>query len=180
MKYTLIGLVLVVAGIGFFYFTQNKSETAVVPSISFDAKSANFVIDGEVVALSGGIAERPAAPGSASKEIVRYFGNEATGDLNGDGLEDVAFLVSKNSGGSGLFYYVVVALKTASGFKTTNAFLIGDRIAPQSTEIHSDSKELRVNFAQRKAGEPMAAQPTQGAVLLLKVTPDGALEGLMK
>jgi len=99
--------------------------------------------------------------------------------LNGDGLQDVAFLVSQETGGSGIFYYAVVALKTATGYKTTNAFFIGDRIAPQTTEINTSARELYVNFAERKVGEPMTAQPSQGATLYLKVTPAGVLEGLM-
>jgi len=126
------------------------------------------------------VSQVPAAPGSASMVTTRYFGNEAVGDLNGDGLADTAFLVSQDSGGSGLFYYVVVALKTPTGYKTTNAFLIGDRIAPQTTEINRSAHELYVNFAERKPGEPMTARPSQGATLALKVTPAGVLEGLMK
>ena len=90
-----------------------------------------------------------------------------------------AFLVTQETGGSGIFYYAVVALKTANGYKTTNAFFIGDRIAPQTTEINTSAKELYVNFAERKPGEPMTAQPSQGATLYLKVTPAGVLEGLM-
>ncbi len=147
---------------------------------AFDGKNSTFVVNNEIITLSNGENRAPIAPGSATMDVTTYFGNEATGDLNGDGLEDVAFLVTQDPGGSGLFYYVVVALKTSTGYKTTNAFLVGDRIAPQSTEIYSDSKELHVNFAQRKAGEPMTAQPSEGAVLLLKVTPQGVLEGLMR
>jgi len=111
---------------------------------------------------------------------AKYFGNEARGDLNGDGLEDVAFLVTENGVGSGIFYYVIVALQTPTGYKRTNPFFVGGRIAPQSTEIHSDSRELHVNFAERKDSEPMTTPPSVGAVLLLRVTPDGVLEGLMK
>ena len=130
--------------------------------------------------MANGVSEIPVAPGSASTVTTRYFGNEARGYLNGDGLEDVAFLITQDGGGSGLFYYVVVALKTQDGYKTTNAFLIGDRIAPQSTDINTSAKELDVNFAERKAGEPMTTQPSVGATLVLKVTPEGVLEGLMK
>ena len=43
-----------------------------------------------------------------------------------------------------------------------------------------NSGEIQVNYAERKEGEPMSASPTEGATLLLKVTPDGVLEGLMQ
>ncbi len=158
-----------------FYFTKNNPVT----SSTFDGKNSTFAINGQSFTLANGISEIP-NPNSSSKIITRYFGNEATGDLNGDNLEDQAFLITEESGGSGLFYYVVVALKKTEGYQTTNAFFVGDRIAPQSTEIHSDSKELHVNFAERKVNEPMTTQPSVGAVLLLKVTPSGILEGLMK
>lgn len=111
-------------------------------------------------------------------EHATYFGNEAVGDLNGDGLEDKAFLIVQNSEGSGTFYYAVASIKTESGYKNTNAFLVGDRIAPQSTNIIA--REIHVNYAERRQGEPMTTPPSQGAVLLLKVTPEGVLEGLMK
>lgn len=143
-----------------------------------DLRNATFELDGTAVTLKGGIAQKEAAPGSASKIITRYFGNEAEGDLNFDGVPDTAFLVTQETGGSGTFFYAVVALKTAKGYKTTNAFFVGDRIAPQN--LHIVAGELQVNYAERKPGEPMTAQPSVGAVLLLKVTPAGVLEGLMK
>lgn len=183
----LIAIVVIAAGIVIFLerpaqapATPPSSSTASSTPAAFDGKNATFSIDGAPVTLSNGISAVPAAPGSASMVTTRYFGNEATGDLTGDGLPDTAFLVSQNSGGSGTFYYAVVAIKTAGGYKTTNAFLIGDRIAPQSTHIPANSQELQVNYAERKPGEPMTAQPSVGATLLLKVTPASVLEGLMR
>jgi hypothetical protein len=147
---------------------------------TFDPKNTTYVIEGQSVTMVNGVSEVPSAPGSASKTITRYFGNEAYGDIDGDDDNDVAFLITQDGGGTGLFYYAVVALRTPTGYKVTNTFLVGDRIAPQSTEIREDSKELHINFAERKKDEPMSAEPSVGAVLLLKVTPDGILEGLMK
>ncbi len=74
----------------------------------------------------------------------------------------------------------VAAIKTAEGYRTTNGFLVGDRISPQSTYIPKNSEEIQVNYATRKPGEPMTANTSVGATLLLKVTPDFVLEGLMK
>lgn len=147
---------------------------------TFDPKNATYIIEGQPVTLNNGVNEVESAPGSASKTVTRYFGNEAYGDVDGDDDNDAAFLITQEGGGTGLFYYVVVALRTPTGYKLTNTFFVGDRIAPQSTEIKEDSKELHVNFAERKMGEPMSVEPSSGAVLLLKVTPEGVLEGLMK
>lgn len=147
---------------------------------SFDPKNATYDVDGQSVTLINGVSEVLSAPGSSSKTTTRYFGNEAYGDADGDSDRDAAFLITQDGGGTGLFYYVVVVLCTPAGYKLTNTFFVGDRIAPQSTEIHEDSKELHVNFAERMKGEPMSTKPSVGAVLLLKVTPEGVLEGLMK
>ena len=156
---------------------QNKN---ILAKEEFDGRNATFSIDGRQVTLKNGVSEEEAAPGSASKIITRYFGNEARGDLNFDGREDRAFLVTQEAGGSGLFYYAVAAIQTDSGYKTTNAFFVGDRIAPQPTYIPPNSGEIQVNYADRNEGEPMTAPLSRGVTLLLKVTPEGVLEGLMK
>lgn len=170
---------------GAYYFFSEKTFAPATPTILitptiFDEKNSSFVINGTKVTLDNGVSVVDSTPGSASKTITRFFGNDAIGNLTGNGQNDIAFLVTQDTGGSGLFYYVVVAYKTSAGYKTTNAFLIGDRIAPQTTEINSSARELYVNYATRKNGEPMTTQPSQGVTLYLKVTPDGVLEGLMK
>ena len=164
--------ILLLLSVSIYFFNKGNNT-------EFSLLNSTINIDGKTFTLKDGIA-KVGIPGSSSYETVRYFGNEAVGDLNGDGLEDIAFLVTSDSGGTGVFYYAVVAIKNAKGYTNTNAFLIGDRIAPQSTEIHSDSRELHVNFAIRKEGEPMSTPPSVGAVLLLKVSNSGILEGLMK
>jgi hypothetical protein len=136
-------------------------------------KNIAYEIDGRAVTLANGSAESEVAPGSASKVITKYFGNEAVADLNGDGSEDVAFLLTQSTGGSGTFYYVVAALKTNNGYVGTNAVLLGDRIAPQTTEVRNG--ELIVNYADRAPNEPMAAQPSVGVSKYLKVSDDGRL-----
>ena len=160
--------------------TAPVDQAATAGQVAFDAKNSTFTLDGQSVTLKNGTSSIPSAPGSASSTTTRYFGDDGRGDLNNDGQEDIAFIVTQDAGGSGLFYYVVAAMKEADGYKTTNGFFIADRIAPQSITIPRNSNELQVNFADRQPGEPMTAPPTVGRVLLLKVTPQGVLEGLMK
>ncbi len=144
----------------------------------FDLKNAVFIIEGKSISLVDGTSEMLVVPGSVSKVVTRYFGNEAIGDLNGDNMTDVVFLVTQETGGSGIFYYAMVALNGVDGYSTTNAFLIGDRIAPQSTYIPINSREIQINYAERQPGEPMTTPPSVGATLLLKVNENGVLEGL--
>ena len=145
---------------------------------AFDAMNSRFSLDGQAVTLRNGVSQVPAAPGSASSITTRYLGKAARGDLTGDGRDDMAYFVTREGAGSGRFTYVVAAIAGPNGYRTTNAFLVGDRIDPQSLRINAG--ELQVNFAGRGRGEPMTAPPSRDTVLLLKVTLDGVLEGLMR
>lgn len=152
------------------FIMENNNQTYVncVDAASLPSyKNISYKINGVDITLINGLAETEIAPGSASKLITRYFGNEAHGDLNADGLEDVAFLLTQDGGGSGTFYYIAAALKASVGYQGTNAIFLGDRIAPQTTEIKNG--EIIVNYADRKPGEPMTSQPSVGVSKYLKV-----------
>lgn len=139
----------------------------IVPTPKADIQNATYLIEGQFVTLTDGFYEVESAPGSAIKITTRYFGNEAFGDLNGDGKEDVAFLLTQTSGGSGTFFYVVAALQTASGVEGTNAIFLGDRIAPQNTSI--ENGVITVNYADRNPGEPFTTQPSLGVSKYFKI-----------
>lgn len=148
----------------------NQIAITLVGSVAY--KDASYEVAGQVVTLVNGVSEVEAAPGSAATITTRYFGNEASGDLNGDGASDVGFVLTQSTGGSGTFYYAVAALRTNSGFAGTNAVLLGDRVAPQTTEIRDGV--LIVNYVDRNPGEPMTAQPSVGVSKYLHVV-DGRL-----
>ena len=132
--------------------------------------NTTYRIDGQAVTLVNGVAEVEAAPGSASKVITKYFGNQAMGDLNGDGVPDQAFLLTQERGGSGTFFYIVAAVHNAAGrYSGSDAVLLGDRIAPHSTEIRGGN--VVVKYAVRADGEPMATPPSVGRSLTLKLDP---------
>lgn len=153
--------------IGFFAFNsyiyneEQKDETAFS-----DTKDAQFLISGEWVRLENGISKVPIAPDSASFTTTQYFGNEAHGDIDGDGDEDMVFLISQDGGGSGIFFYLVGAINDGGVYHGTHAVFIGDRIAPQTTEFR-DGQTI-VNYADRVPGEAMAAVPSIGKSLYLK------------
>jgi heat shock protein HslJ len=133
-----------------------------------DHKNLEYSIGGRGVRLVDGVAEAPAAPGSAARIATRYFGNEARGDLNGDGREDVAFLLTQEPGGSGTFFYAVAALDLPSGLVGTEGTLLGDRIAPQTTELRSDGT-LVVSYAQRAPSESFSTPPSVAKTIVLKL-----------
>ncbi len=170
MKKTIILLILVVVVLagGFYSWKMlNKKEPSPSPApAQADYKNASYTIDGEAVKLVNGISEVESAPGSASKTITKYFGNEVRKDLGGDGREDIAFLLTQERGGSGTFFYVVAALNTENGYMGSHAVLLGDRISPQTTES-GPGKSIIVNYADRAQGEPMTTPPSFGKSLRL-------------
>lgn len=132
-----------------------------------DFKDATYEIEGQKIKLKNGLAKTEVSPDSVAKITTEYFGNEAYGDLNLDGLSDVAFLLTQDGGGSGIFFYAVVALSSEKGYIGTNAIFLGDRIAPQTTEIKDG--QVVVNYAERAEGEPMSSKPSLGVSKYLKV-----------
>lgn len=169
--------VVVAVLVGGFFVLNSYVYNAKQPAAAADYKDAEYVIEGERVKLENGVSETEAAPGSAAKVVTRYFGNEVRHDLDDDGREDVAFLITQETGGSGVFFYLVAALNTPDGYVGSHAFFLGDRIAPQTTGI-DEGKTSRgtnrqnvivVNYAVRLPGEPFTASPSLGKSTWLKL-----------
>lgn len=172
-------LLLVIFGVlllvgGFFAFNSYIYNEKQADAAS-DYKDAEYVIDGQRVKLEGGVAETEVAPGSVSRITTSYFGNELMTDLDGDGDKDVAFVLTQTTGGSGTFYYAVAALNTPGGYVGTDGYLLGDRIAPQTTELSPNPRHVRVvvfNYVDRTPGDPMTTQPSVGKGVYLKIVPE--------
>jgi heat shock protein HslJ len=142
-----LGIIVLVSGFYAFnsYIYEEKQAVA-----TEDYREAQYVIDGLPVRI-----------GTSTDGVISYFGNELFSDLDGDGREDVTFLITSNPGGSGTFYYVVSALNTERGYVGSSAFLLGDRIAPQTTE-KGKGNIIVVNYADRAQGEPFTTKPSVG------------------
>lgn len=133
---------------GTFYVLIKSPQEPIVP----DYKNIEYLIAGKSIKLG--------------TDRLKYFGSEINKDLDEDGDEDIAFLVTYEPGGSGTFFYVVAALKTESGYIGSHGVLIGDRIAPQTTESGT-GRMIIVNYADRKPGEPFAIRPSVGKSIWL-------------
>jgi heat shock protein HslJ len=130
---------------------------------------AEYMIAGETVRLVNGLAETP-MPGSSARVVTRYFGNELRHDVDGDGREDVVFLLTRETGGSGTFFFVVAALQRPEGWVGSQGILLGDRIAPQTIQPGPGTQVI-VNFADRAPGEPFTTPPSHGRSLRLRFDP---------
>lgn len=125
--------------------------------------NATYIIDGESVTFVDGLSETEIVPGSASKKITKYFGDEISVDLNNDNKEDSVFFVTQETGGTGTFVYVVAALNTEDGWKGSQSIFLGDRITPQVIEINKNPNRnnvIVVNYLDRKFDDPMTLKPS--------------------
>ncbi len=177
MKQTLIALGILLALLAAFFalnayiYEEKQGDRGLVE----DYKDGLYFISGEAIQLTDGVSKVPAAPESPIMNTTRYFGNEVRGDLDGDGDEDVAFLVTHEPGGSGTFFYLVGAVNEGGKYRGTHAMLIGDRIAPQTTEYRDlgapYGARVIINYADRAPGEPYTARPSIGKSLYAKYSP---------
>jgi hypothetical protein len=156
--------IIIVAGLFFWNLSTSSGNNP-----QTDYRNAEYLIEGEKVKLG--------------EEGTQYFGNELRVDLNGDGHEDRVFLITEQRGGSGTFYYAVAALSTRGGYIGSDGYLLGDRIAPQTTEISQNPRHQRVvvvNYADRAPGEPMTASPSHGKSIYLKLDPESVRWGIVE
>lgn len=162
MKKLIIILVVLLVLLGIFFafnsyiYKQKQAPTA------DDYKKVEFMLDGKPIKIGGD---------------VKYFGNELAIDLDLDGAVDRVFLVTISPGGSGTFYYVVGAVSTNRGYLGTDAVLLGDRIAPQTTEMGIHPGIVVVNYAERLPGEPFTTPPSHAKSLWLKLDPASRMFG---
>ena len=117
--------------------------------------------------LVNGTATKEIAPGST--ETVRVIGEPVTGDASGDGRPDTALLLADDPGGSGTFYYAVLAIDDGGSWRATNALPLGDRIKPEKVQ-YADGQFV-YHFLERKPDEPMAAEPTEENSVPVRLDP---------
>lgn len=165
----IVGIILALLTVWVEIATDRVSETIrilVVQPFAMDYRNTTFSIEGRDVRLVEGTA-------AGGDVMTRYFGNDLKTDLNGDGIPDIAFLLTEERGGSGTFFYVVGAVQKPDGtYVGSDGYLLGDRIAPQSIDVSQNPRHKNVivaNYADRAAGEPMTAQPSIGKSVYLKL-----------
>lgn len=167
---SIVIVLLIVLGLVLQYTNPKKIDVNPLINTSNITHDATYNISGQKVTLINGVSEVEAAPGSASKITTKFFGNEVKHDFNGDGREDSAFILTQETGGSGAFYYVVARLNTINGPVGSEGVLLGDRIAPQTTEMDKGNI-IVVNYAERKPGESFTVQPSVGKSIWLLLDP---------
>ena len=146
-----------IAGFIRFNFTSGGdvvSDRKSSPEIS----DLTITIDTQEFAMSDGVAVIPPSQGSETANTLRLIGAPVMGDSDGDGNPDAALLVQHDPGGSGTFYYAVVAINDGGSYRASNALLLGDRIEPRAVEF-ADGRFV-YTYAERKPGDSMSERGT--------------------
>jgi len=178
-KIVIIAIVAVLIAGALFYSQKmtnknNQPPVKVATTTPSDLKNLTYIIEGQQITLVNGLSQISIASNSAETQTTRYFGNVASGDLTNSGRTGYAFLLTQDNGGSGTFFYLAAALLTDFGYRGTNALLLGDRIAPQSTEINNGI--ITVNYADRASGEPFSVQPSVGVSRNFRIAAGSLIE----
>jgi len=141
----------VALGVAFAVIRRGDVQTQPPP-----AKNLIVTIGEQSFTLVDGIAEKEIAPGST--ETVRVVGEGVSGDIDGDGKPEAALLLADDPGGSGTFYYAVLAVNEGKSWRATNTLPLGDRIKPEGIDFTNGQFVYR--FLERNPDEPMSAPPT--------------------
>lgn len=167
----IFGFLILIAVALLIYKTNFNKENIINSENQNTTYDATYTIDGQQITLKNGLSEI-SIPGSSAKIITKFWGNAIEHDLDEDGTLDNIFIITQTTGGSGTFYYVVAKLNTKDGAKGSDAVLLGDRIAPQTTEMDEKNGRLNVivvNYADRKENESFAVAPSIGKSIWLKL-----------
>ena len=169
---TIIITILVLAAALLTYISMDKKnvDTSNIPPITStitDPHDGTYTINEEEMVLVNGISYTR-KPGATATSTTKYFGNDATGDIDGDGSQDTAFVITQSNGGEGLFYYLVAKLNKKEGVYGTYGYLLGDRINVRSISVEKDGS-VTVNYTGRKPGENFSVTPSMDKSVSLKL-----------
>lgn len=122
------------------------------------AKNLTVTLGEQTVSLRDGVTD-----------TVRVVGDPVSGDADGDGHTDAAVLIRDDPGGSGTFYYAVLAVDRAGSYRATNALLLGDRITPRGIEFADGRFVYR--FLDRTPDQPMGTAPSVERTVPIRIGP---------
>jgi hypothetical protein len=125
-------LILIILLIIVFWEQQKISNKMQNPTDADTAQSTNIIIP--------------------NKKIKQYFGNEALGDLNNDGKDDVAFIIKRNDDdGEGDMFYLTSAIQIDEGKLGTNLIYLGGNLEVQKIAIENNL--IKIDYSTKDVDE---------------------------
>jgi len=159
-KYIIIGVTALFAVGVFFQQTEGSTQ---MPAAEGAAETSAA---GEALYPTVETSVRPIHPVVQTPE--QYFGQEAVGDLNGDGKDDVAFILSRDDPDRGALYYMSVALATSTGHIGMNLIYLGDKIEPKEISIDNGTIDISCIDRADNTSSTLYAKVADGKLELIK------------
>ena len=165
-------VVLIIGGI----ILMNKIKTSVnkqnpqtknsnTPAVQLSPLNAKYLVESKMVNLENG-KEESISPYGAQKQTTEIWGAPVSGDLNSDGQNDYAVIITqKTENDPGVYYYAAIALvdQQKNLIVGSNAVPMGDRIDIKNVAIVNDA--VRINYLDWKTnGDEVEASPTMPVI----------------
>ncbi len=148
---------LIAGSIALLMLASCSSETgeAHAPTVEqlFDATYHDIL--SEQVTLHDGVFEgEPYMPDAVSRDVVTALAeNYAAGDLTGDGIDEAVIAVVRDSGGSGLFFYLAVFRNDGGVPENVATIALKDRVRINALEIRDGT--LIADLVEHGDDDPM-------------------------
>lgn len=167
--------IAIVAGIAWqFTGIKNLVQKDNQEQNKLSPRNCQFIVEGRVVTFVNG-KEETTSPYDNQIQTTEIYGDPISGDLNSDGKDDYAVIITqKTANDIGVYYYAAVALadEEKGVIAGTVAVPLGDRIAIQDTAIVNDAFRIRY-LDWRTDGDAVESSPT------LEVTKSFILDEIM-
>lgn len=138
----------------------NGSSTLILNETSLENGTYTLEqTDWEAFTLFDGTYSLPNPPSEWGEVLVNYYGS-AFGELNADGVEDAAVILTVNTGGTGTFLYLFAVLSQPDGsFFTTPPIYLGDRTVINMLAISEN--QINVEGIQNGPNDPFCCPSQQ-------------------
>ncbi|MFM7139530.1 MAG: hypothetical protein ACKOXS_04415 [Actinomycetes bacterium] len=134
--------------------TQTENSQAVAQAAQ-DPANAGYYIDGILYTLINGELEQPIEETNLVNKF-KLLDFKATGDLNKDGTDDVAVVITNDTGESGTFYYL--SIFTSGNPVVENTYNFGDRVIVKDLTF-ADGK-FQVSYLDRTPDQDISSEPS--------------------
>lgn len=112
------------------------------------------ILDDPVTLVDGRYEGEPFVPGSATRPIVKLVpGIMATGNLDGDDVDEAVVVLAHTAGGSGVFMYLAVVRDNRGNPENIATVRLGDRVKVLAVEI--DEGEIVAELVEHGPNDPM-------------------------
>ena len=161
--------ILAVLLIAAAFIRSPKDQYYSAREVVIAARNGSYKINpSSSIFFKDGVGRREASIPFAGRESISLLGQPVTGDIDGDGDTDAVIMFTMSGPGSGTFYYVAAMVNEKGVYDGTDAIFVGDRIVPQSIEIHDG--ETVVHYLERNRGDAFTTPPSVPKELRLAFT----------